>query len=255
MSCKGLPLFILIILTFTIFTAGCVDSDDTRTYVVGVSPGYPPFIFTDEDGNLKGIDVDSILWIAEEEGFDVRFEIIEEWDSLIPSLLAGKIDMIYSGMTSTEERAKYITFSDPYYSVSYTVTVKDDSEWTFDDFLSGRMKIAVTSGSTTESWLEEYYTENYPGTGIVRYQRIDDALLGVINGDADGCLGDSSNLLYIMGYTPDLSLIGSMDSGLHYGVGMRNEHTELHDKINGGLAKLISSGKWDEIASSYNFNP
>ena len=254
MSIKVISILILIILVLTVFSAGCVDSEEKKTYVVGVSPGYPPFIFTDEDGNLQGIDVDSIQWIAEHEGFDVKFEVIKEWDSLIPSLLAGKIDMIYSGMTATEERAKYITFSDPYYSVSYAVAVRNGSEWTFDDFLSGKMNIAVTSGSTTESWLEEYYMENYPSVGIVRYPRIDDALSGVVNGDVDGCFGDGSNIIYITGYTPELSLLGSIDSGLYYGVGMRNEHTELYNTINSGLENLISSGKWDEIADSYNFN-
>ena len=75
-----------------------------------------------------------------------------------------------------------------------------------------------------------------------------------VNGDVDGCFGDGSNIIYITGYTPELSLLGSIDSGLYYGAGMRNEHTELHNRINGGLDNLISSGKWDEIADSYNFN-
>ncbi|MBR5814760.1 MAG: amino acid ABC transporter substrate-binding protein, partial [Methanocorpusculaceae archaeon] len=145
---KILSVLLLLFLGLTIFSSGCIGTEETKTYVVGVSPGYPPFVYYDTNGELQGIDIESIQWIAEQEGFEIEFEVIEDWDKLIPSLLAGKIDVIYSGMTITEERAKRVAFSDPYWEVFYDIAVRSNTEWTMDDFLAGRLVISVTDGST-----------------------------------------------------------------------------------------------------------
>jgi amino acid ABC transporter substrate-binding protein, PAAT family (TC 3.A.1.3.-) len=74
-----------------------------KTYIVGIDGEYPPYSYVDPTGNATGFDVDSMRWIAQKKGFKVEFQPTA-WDGIIPALEAKKIDLIYSGMTITEER-------------------------------------------------------------------------------------------------------------------------------------------------------
>ena len=75
--------------------AGLKDS-----YVVGIDGSYVPFSYIDKDSNAQGFDVDSMRWIAEKKGINVKCEAVE-WSAIIPTLQAGKIDMVYAGMSIT----------------------------------------------------------------------------------------------------------------------------------------------------------
>ncbi|WP_235855616.1 transporter substrate-binding domain-containing protein [Methanofollis fontis] len=77
-------------------------------------------------GEATGFDVESMRWIADREGFDVEFKQVS-WDGIIPVLLSGNIDLVYSGMTITEERMEKVNFSHPCWTVNQTVIVVEDS--------------------------------------------------------------------------------------------------------------------------------
>jgi polar amino acid transport system substrate-binding protein len=75
--------------------------------------GYPPFEMRDEKGEPKGVSVDLARALAEFLGRPLEIQNLT-FDGLIPSLKTGKIDLVLSSMTATEERARAIDFSDPY---------------------------------------------------------------------------------------------------------------------------------------------
>lgn len=58
-----------------------------KTYIVGIDGDYYPFSYIDKDGSPAGFDVESIQWIAQEMGFEVKIVPIA-WDGIVPSLLA-----------------------------------------------------------------------------------------------------------------------------------------------------------------------
>ena len=101
-------------------TAAVVEK---TVYIIGIDGEYPPYSYVDKDGNAQGFDVESAKWIAEDQGFEVKFQPTA-WDGIIPALLAKKIDMVYSGMSITPERAAKVTFSDVYWIVNQGVAVK-----------------------------------------------------------------------------------------------------------------------------------
>jgi polar amino acid transport system substrate-binding protein len=130
------------------------DETGAASYVVGIDGEYPPYSFIDADGNPQGFDVESIQWIAEQKGFNVKIQPVA-WDGIIPALLAGKIDMVYSGMTITPERAEVVTFSVPYWQVNQSVATHDDTAFTMDDFMAGDLMIGAQRGTTGQFWVEE----------------------------------------------------------------------------------------------------
>jgi len=71
-----------------------------KTYIIGIDAEYPPYSYLDPNGTPTGFDVESMRWIAEKKGLSVTFQPTA-WDGMIPSMDAGKIDMVYSGMTIT----------------------------------------------------------------------------------------------------------------------------------------------------------
>jgi len=91
-------------------------SSPVYNLINGIDADFPPFTYIDNNDNPVGFDIDCVNWIAKEMGFEVK-HIPIPWDSIIVELLAGKIDLIASGMTITEERKKLVDFTIPYWQI------------------------------------------------------------------------------------------------------------------------------------------
>lgn len=95
----------------------------TGTIKVGLST-FVPWAFPNKDGKLVGFEVDVANQLAKDLG--VKLELVPTaWDAIIPSLVAGKYDVIIGGLTITPERAKTVDFTDPYeHSQTYAIVNK-----------------------------------------------------------------------------------------------------------------------------------
>ncbi|MEI9851427.1 MAG: transporter substrate-binding domain-containing protein [Sphingomonas sp.] len=99
---------------------------DPGAVVIGSSPTGVPFSFVDPWTNaLAGSMVDTAKAIAGVLGLapDLR---ITSFSALIPSLLAGKIDMVAAAILRTPEREKIVDFSKPVYAYSGALVVRGD---------------------------------------------------------------------------------------------------------------------------------
>ena len=65
---------------------------------IGVDCTYPPFGYQDSDGQIKGFDVDVAKLVADRIGREALV-LCQDWDGMIPALLAGKFDMISASMS------------------------------------------------------------------------------------------------------------------------------------------------------------
>ena len=128
---------------------------DVDSVTVATSPGYEPFEF-EEDGELKGYDVDIWNEFSERTGIEVKWEYAD-FSGLLGLLSSGKADAVSAQMSPTEERKDSYLFSDPvdYYG-STVVVAKDNDEIKSVKDLSGKT-VGVGSGNSMQQAVEDMY--------------------------------------------------------------------------------------------------
>ncbi|MFW6343155.1 MAG: transporter substrate-binding domain-containing protein, partial [Sediminispirochaetaceae bacterium] len=134
----ALMMVLVLVLSVSVAWAGGQkeEADDEEVYINGIDPDFPPFGYVDEEGNPAGFDVESVNWIAEEMGFEVKHQPTA-WDGIIEALRAGKIDFVASGMSILPEREEVISFTIPYWETDLAVAVREDSDISYEEALSG----------------------------------------------------------------------------------------------------------------------
>ena len=205
---------------------------------------YKPFQFT-QDGETVGFDVDLMDLVAdklgvEQEIFDTPFEGIQSGESLN----TGKCDAAAAGMTITDERARVIDFSEPYFDATQALLVKKDSGITSLDDLSGK-SLGVQEGTTGE----QYANDNAPDDVEVRSFE-DLALLtaAVKTGQIDAGINDNGVLFDYVNANPDTEVSAEFDTGEQYGVAVKKDGNDaLLKTINQVIEDAKSDGTYDEI--------
>jgi polar amino acid transport system substrate-binding protein len=226
----------------------------TKTYIIGVDGAYPPYTYIDKDGSFKGIDVDSARWIAKDKRFNVEFQAIE-WDGIIPALQAGKIDMVYSGMTITPERSQQVNFSTPYLTINQTIAIRNDSTLTIDDILAGKAIIGAQRGTTGAIWVENNLvgTGKMPADHLKEYDNFPLVITDLMNKNIDASIYDRPSHLTAIEGKP-IHIIYDIDTGEQYGVAIRKDNPELLQTMNDGLADLHADPYWKQLLATYNLN-
>ncbi|TYS17827.1 transporter substrate-binding domain-containing protein [Rossellomorea vietnamensis] len=229
---------------------GGSGDDGGTTYTVGTDTTYPPFEF-EEGGEYKGIDIDLINAIAEEEGFEIELKPMD-FGGIIPALQADQLDVAIAGMSITDDRKEKVDFSDPYFDAGLTLVVSEDNnDITSIEDLEGKT-VAVKNGTTGADKAEELKDE----VGIAEIRQFNDSpsmFQEVANGNADVLIEDYPVIAYQI-KTKDLGLktVGDRLNGDQYGIAvLKGENQELLEKINSGLQKLRDSGEYDEIINTY----
>lgn len=217
--------------------------------VMTTNAEFEPFEFKDGD-EIVGIDKEIAEKIAEKLG--VELEIMDiAFDSLIPSLNAGKADFIAAGMTATDERRKNVDFSDDYFDASQTIIVGVDSGITSREDLNGKL-VGVQQGTTGD-----IYCTNEDGSGditvkeVKRYPKAMDAVSDLLTGRVDAVVIDDFPAKKLVEKNPDK--IKTLDEAMTeetYAIAVPLG-SDLKDVINDVIKELNDSGEMDEIVSKY----
>ncbi|MBE5732804.1 MAG: transporter substrate-binding domain-containing protein [Clostridiales bacterium] len=105
-------------------------SNRANYFVVGTNAYFPPFEHY-EGNKLSGIDMQIASIIATELGKTLYIKDME-FDSLVPAVEIGEVDIAMAGMTVNEERLKVVDFTDGYYTSAQVITVVEGDD-TFAD--------------------------------------------------------------------------------------------------------------------------
>ena len=154
------------------------------TLVVGITD-FAPMDYQDADGSWIGFDADLAKAFAESLGVEVQFQTIE-WDNKVMELDGKTIDVVWNGMTLTDEVTSSMACSNAYCNNAQVVILPADkaADYSTTDSLSV-LRFAVESGSAGMAQAEE--------KGLTYTDVVDQAtaLLEVKSGTADAAIIDS----------------------------------------------------------------
>ncbi len=217
---------------------------------IGTEGAYAPFNFIDASGELQGFDVDIARAVCEKMEVECTF-VAQDWDGIIPALTAGKYDAIFASMSITDERKQVIDFSRPYYnSPSAFVTTKGSGlTGTTPADLAGK-----TIGAQSSTIQAVHLEENYGDSQHRLYPSQEEVNLDLVSGRIDALLVDK--LVAIDWLASDdgacCELIGEdIQIGGGVGAGVRQEDTELRDKISAAIEEIKADGTYDAINAKY----
>ena len=219
-----------------------------KTYTVGTSASFPPFEYV-ENGEVTGFDIDLIKEIGKVEGFEVQVKDLS-FDSLIPALKTGNIDIIAAGMTITEKREKQVDFTEPYFVANQSVVVQEESGRDLT-VLFGDNKIGVQTSTTGDLWVTDNLKKKDILTGqIARYDKYIMVFTDLVNGNLDGVVLDTPVAKKYSESRP-VKIVGEIKTGEKYGIAVKEGNKELLNKLNNGLKKLREEGKIGDLVSKY----
>jgi ABC-type amino acid transport substrate-binding protein len=227
--------------------APAMADDDTlarikRDGVMHVSNSgvYPPFEWV-ENSKLVGFDVDLSNLIAAELGVKADIQVVD-FKGLIPALKSGKTDMLITALTYTQERAKQVAFSKPYYPTAMAVTVRK-SEKGFDskDALRGN-KLGAEMGTTGDS-----EARAVPDADTKTYDSLMLAMKDLENGRLDAVISTLPPAQYLIHRNFDDLRISYRYNEGYVAIAMRPENRRLIAAIDQALDHLKSSGKMRDL--------
>jgi arginine/ornithine transport system substrate-binding protein len=234
---------------------GMVQAKEWKTVRFGIEGAYPPFSWTEADGSLKGFDVDMANALCSE--MEVKCVIIpQDWDGIIPSLLARKYDAIIAAMSITEERKEKVDFTDKYALIPNKYIAKKGSNLEFTmEGLKG-VKIGVQRATTHDLYLTDNFGES---VDVVRYGSFDEAYLDLASGRVTAVLGDASALEEGVlnkegGEAYEFvgpSLTAPKWFGEGFGIATRKQDKDLTEKLNAAIKSLRAKGEYQTIQAKY----
>ena len=223
-------------------------------FAVAAEP-YPPYTEKQANGEWKGFEVDLIHKLCSEMKAECEIKEVA-WDGIIPSLLAKKIDVIFSSMSVTEEREKQIAFSKAYYdSVIAIVGPKGSSVKTYPDDLKGKI-IGVQNSTVSASYLKQYYEKI---ADVKYYDTQDSANADLIAGRIDLMMADGTAMAAFV-QTPDarnsnLEYLGAVPYdpifGKGVGAGLRKDDAELKARLDKAITSLLANKDYDDLSQHY----
>jgi len=243
----------LLILALSGMVFCCAAAAEEKIYINGIDANYPPFSFIDSKGEPDGLDIAAINWIAKEMGFKVKHQPTQ-WEAIIPSLKAGKIDFIASGMSVTEERKQQVNFSTSYYKTVMILSAKRENPIMPDKTMEADMKWGVQRGTSEAKWIEDKLIgDKEKKFKLMQYDSAPLAMEDVMNGRIDVAAVSQTSAEEFMEKGIGIKILGiygQPDDETAYAV--RKEDTEFLNKLNEGLKRLMASATWTELKAKYS---
>ena len=171
--------------------------------VVATNAAFEPFEYM-EGENYVGIDMEIAALLADELGQELVIQNMD-FDAVCLSVGQQKCDIAMAGLTVSDERKEYVTFSDTYYQASQRLIVPSD-DTTFDDMtdadsiaaalgeLDSSVKIGVQQGTTGNSYVEGSEDLGFPGLEATcqTYKSGSLAVQDMLNGNIDYVIIDAA---------------------------------------------------------------
>lgn len=213
---------------------------------VGISCDYPPFGYTDIEGENAGYDAEvarALAAYAFGDDAKVDFTCVTP-QNRIPYLETNKIDLIISTLGYTKERDETIDYSTPYFSSGAKLLVPADSDMAAWGDIDGEPVITKT-GTTSSTFLTNCYADSEQ----LLLDSTSDAVTALKDGRAVAFAEDSTLLLGLTLNGDDLKVVGEDEAQTPWGIGIRQGDEATKKWVDAVLADMQAEDTLWEIFS------
>lgn len=195
-------------------------------------------------GNVEGFDIDIAKALAKQIlGDETKVELKEVTSKTrIPMLQNGDIDIIIATMTITDERKEQVDFSDVYFEAGQSLLVKNDSQITGLESLSG-VKVLAVKGSTSAQNIRE----KAPDAEVLEFDNYQDAFTALKAGKGEALTTDNIILIGMQQTDNSFQLVGGNFTSEPYGMAIRKGDTAFVEEVNKLLKSMKDSGEYDTL--------
>ena len=221
---------------------------------IGVEGAYPPFSWKEADGSLKGFDIDIAFAICERMGRECAL-VEQDWDGMIPALLARKYDAIIASMSITEERKKRVAFTAKYYNTPAMFVVAEASNLDITPAGLAGKPVGVQRGTTHQCFMEKIF----PDVDLRLYATQEEVFLDLAAGRLDAQFSDSlqadegflktdagKGYAFAGGPQHDMECHGE-----GAGIAVRKGEGELLAALNAAITAIREDGTYKAINDKY----
>ena len=211
---------------------------------IGTNAEFPPFEYM-ENGKIVGFDIELMKEIGKILDADIKIQDMA-FDGLLPALQLKKVDVVIAGMTATEERKKTVLFTQPYYTASQVIIVKegDNSINSFND-LKGK-KVGVMLGFTGDTVVSEI-----EGVKVERFNAAYAGIMALKANKVDAVVLDSEPAKNYVKQNVGLKLAEADVVEEEYAIAIRKNDKALLEKIEKALSEIKANGTYDNLIKKY----
>ena len=234
--------------------ATVTPAQDWKKVRIGTEGAYPPFNYIDKDGTLKGFEIDLANALCEKIGAQCEF-VVQDWDGIIPGLLAKKYDVIIASLYITDERKKKFDFTQKYYQTPGRFVVRKGTKLEIsEEGFKGKV-VGVQRATAFERFLRD----TYPALELKVYATQDEANLDLISGRVDAVMADVVAMGISFLKSPEgqdfeftgPSFSGSKWFGFGAGVAVRKENPDLRDAFDKAIDAVRADGTYEKIRAAH----
>jgi polar amino acid transport system substrate-binding protein len=229
-----------------------------RTVRIASEGARPPYNYLDHN-KLAGFEIDLAHDLCTRMKVSCSFTT-QDWDGLIPGLLAHRYDAIMAAMEITDSARKKIAFSKPYIRMPSAFLIPKQ-HMTLDTTPAGMVgkSIGVESGGTHQAYVEDIYKQSE----IHAYASLEEAVLDLAEGRLDTIIGDKDALTDYMKKRKEAQccMLGSdvprdpAYFGDGIGIGLRMDDKTLKAMFEKALDSCVADGTFTKIRAKYfDFN-
>jgi octopine/nopaline transport system substrate-binding protein len=253
---------------------GATAAAQTKKIKVATEGAYAPWNFVNAQGKLEGFELDLGAELCKRAKLECEF-VAQDWDGIVPSLLAKKYDAIMAGMNITSKRLETINFSIPYAAGPHGFMALKGSplakmpggEYNLTKDLAGAEKaieelkphlkgkvLGVQVATTNLAWAEKYFK----GVAEIReYKTTEQHDLDLAAGRIDGIFAAHSSIAATMEKPEfkDMKIVGAGMGGEVLGVGvavgMRKADAELKKLFDDAINGAIKDGTIEKLTAKW----
>ena len=225
----------LLLLIFSLFLITGCDNGKEKLILV-TEAGFAPYEYY-SNGEIVGVDIDIAKEIAKKMNRELVIKDVA-FDSIISEVKTGKSDIGAAGISFTEEREKEVDFTNSYIESKQVIIVNKDSN-IFNDSDLNKRRVAVQLGSIAD----DYLTNNYPDTEIIREKKFLAAIQDLKDYKVDAVVMDEVPALRLV--TDNMLILDKPLLTDSYGMVVAKGNNELLEVANDVIERLKLNGDID----------